>query len=210
MLHHRDGARRLTAAGIRIGSMLLYATVGLASAISGVAVALQLAPLPPTGDYLPPHGGPASAAAIAAVGTDKPARVAAAPPTTALMPAIASTPSAKLASPAPNHTAAPLDERELTFAWGYAQRHPGAAARPAEAHGDRAAARVTKREPRHSAPSRNTIGFAPSRFASELADDPHQALGYAEPHAANGYRIFGRTQSPPGARHRTPSPPPRA
>jgi hypothetical protein len=214
MLHHHNGARRLAATGIRIGCMLVYASVGVASAISGVAVALQLAPIPPAGDYLPPHGGPASAIAVA--DTDKPARVAAATTTAALTPAIVSPfPTGNLASAAPDRAAAPPDERELTFAWGYAQRHPGATARRAEPHGDAAlaGAPVATREPHHAAERphapRKTTGFAPSRMAVQL-EDPHQALGYADPQFANGFHIFGRTQSPPAPHHRTPSPPPRA
>jgi len=221
MLHHHNGARRLAAASIRIGSTLVYASVALASAISGAAVALQLGPVSPIGDFLLPPGGRGPAAAIAATAVDKPRRAAAVVPdaaqmTAAVDPELVSAPAAaQLASPVPDRTAALLDERELTFAWGYAQRHPGATAHQAEPHGAAAfaSARVATGEPRHAAErqrtSRKTTGFAPSRLAVQF-DDPHQALGYADPQSANGSRIFGRTQSPTAPRHRTPSPPPHA
>jgi len=221
MLHH-SGAKSLTARCIRVGSMLVYASVGLASAISGVAVALQLAPVPPTGEYVPPSGRLVPAAAIAATAMDKPARVAAAlpdavPATAATVPVSAPS-AAKVFSPVPP-PAAPLDERELTFAWGYAQRHPAAAAREAESHGAATFARARVRtgatvatggrpaERQHA--SRKTAGFAPSRLAVQ-PDDPHQELGYAAPRSANALGIFGRAQSSPGPHHRNPSPPPRA
>jgi hypothetical protein len=220
MLHDDYGAG--LRAPRRMGSVLVYASVGLTSAISGAAVALQLAA---AGEYFRRPAGAAISAAIAAAPMDKPRLPPAAQTMTAARPGIVSAPSASKPAPsAPTRTSAPLDERELTFAWGYAQRHPGAPARHAEAHVDPAlasaptqgAARVAKSEPRRppkrqhtSAAPRNTVGFAPSRFVAGFQGDPHQELGYTEQRYPNGFRIFDRAQSPPGLRRRSPTPPPR-
>jgi len=226
MLHDHDGAGLRTVRWIRVGSMLFYASVGLASAISGAAVALQLAPASPAGGSFARPAGAATPAGVAAAPMDKPGRLAAVVPsagqaTLAGGRGLISAPSATKSAPsAPTSTTAPLDERELTFAWGYAQRHPDAAASWAESHVGSAFAgartqevtKIAKSESRHRAERqrasparRNTAGFAPSRFAADSAGDPHQALGYAEPHHADGFRIFSRAQSRPGPRHHSPS-----
>jgi hypothetical protein len=189
------------------------ATVGLASAVSGAAVALHLAAAPPAGQYLSRPGVAATPAAIPAPST--------AQAITADRPAIVSEPSAtNPAASVPRPASPPLTERELTFAWGYAQRHPGALARQAEARvvpalasaRTQGAATVLKREPRRpaerqraSAAQGQAIALAPSGFFPGFNGDAHQALGYAEERRANAVRVFSQGDAPPSPRHRNPS-----
>jgi hypothetical protein len=112
----------------------------------------------------------------------------------------------RAASAAP--PASPLAERELTFAWGYAQRHPGAQVRQAEARvaapvasaGSRAApaAKRDSRGPaqrqRPSVAQRETVGLAASGFFPGFGGDRHQALGYTEERGANGLGVSSRAQ----------------
>jgi hypothetical protein len=210
------GAELRTARRTRIGAILVQtgvaATVALASAVSGAAVALHLAP--PPSQYLSRAGGAAAPAAIPAAPTEKPMILADAPSSTALAtiaasPEIASDVSAtdRAASAAP--PASPLGERELTFAWGYAQRHPGAAVRQAEArvvptvasvgaHGAAPAAKRDWRRPaqrrRRSVAQRETAGLASSGFFPGFGGDRHQALGYTEERGANGLDVSSRAQ----------------
>lgn len=189
------------------------ATVGLASAVGGAAVALHLA-APPPSQYLSRSGGAATPAAIAAAPVVKPTTLGDASPSTvqaptAASPEIVSGASAtnRVASAAP--PASPLGERELTFAWGYAQRHPGAAVRQAEARvvptvasvGTRGAAPAAKRDARRpaerqrrSVAQRETVGLAASEFFPGFGGDRHQALGYAEERGANGLGLSSRAQ----------------
>jgi len=62
MLHDHYGAELRAARWI--SSVLVYASAGLASAIGGAAVALQLAAAPPTGEYFPRPRGAATMAAM--------------------------------------------------------------------------------------------------------------------------------------------------
>ena len=189
------------------------ATVGLASAVSGAAVALHLA-APPPGQYLSRSGGAATPAAIPAAPMERPMILADAPPSTAqariaASPELVSDASAtnRAASAAP--PASPLGERELTFAWGYAQRHPGAAVRQAEArvvptvasagtHGAAPAAKRDSRRPAErqlrSVAQRETVGLASSGFFPGFGGDRHQALGYTEERGANELGVLSRAQ----------------
>ena len=114
-------------------STLNAAALLLASAVSGAAIALHLAAAPPIGEHRPLRGGAATPAPVAAaVSIEEPKIVIAEPASTAqasaeAAPAIASDASAtKLAAWMPTRAAPPDAERQLTFAWGYAQRHPEA------------------------------------------------------------------------------------
>jgi hypothetical protein len=113
----------------------------------------------------------------------------------------------------------PPSERELTFAWGYAQRHPEAPARQAEARpapalaGARAqaVAIVPKREARRVAErqraavaQRQSVGVPSSGFFLGFNGDPHQALGFAEERRANRLPAISRVQST-YPRHHGPS-----
>ena len=223
------GADPRTARRTRLGAVLVHAavaaTVGLASAVSGAAVALHLAAAPPAGPHLPRPGVAATPAAIPAAPVETPMIVAGAPSTaqatTADRPAIVSEPSAtNPAASAPRPASQPLTERELTFAWGYAQRHPGAPSRQAEARvvpalasaRPQGPATVLKREPRRPAerqrPSvaqHQAIALAPSGFSPGFDGDAHQALGYADERRANAVRVFSRGNPPPSPRNRNPS-----
>jgi hypothetical protein len=191
------------------------ATVGLASAISGGAVALHLAAGPPPGEYLPQPRSAATAAAIPSVPTEKSMMVVGAPPSAAQArtagPAeIVLAPS--VTNPAlsvPDPASPPLAEHKLTFAWGYAQRHPVAAVRRAEArfaatvasagtHGAAPDAKSDSRRPaerqRASVAQRETVGLASSGFFAGFGGDRHQALGYTEERGANGLGVLSRAQ----------------
>jgi hypothetical protein len=217
MLREYYEAENRMARRTRIGAMLVHAgvaaTIGLASAVSGAAVALHLA-APPPGQHLSRSGGAATAAALPAAPVEEPMILADAPSSTA--PArnaasseIVSNASAtnRPASAAP--TASPLAERELTFAWGYAQRHPDAAVRHAEARvvatvaspGTHRAATAAKRDSRHpaerprrSVAQRETVALASSGFFPGFGGDRHRALGYAEERGANGPGLSSRAQ----------------
>jgi hypothetical protein len=208
------GAENQTARRTRIGATLVHAgvaaAVGLASAVSGAAVALHLA-APPPSQYLSRSGGAATPAAIPAAPVKKPMILADAPPSTtqariAAPPEIVSDANRAASAASP---ASPLAEHELTFAWGYAQRHPGAAVRQAEARvvptvasaGTHAAALAAKRDSRRPAhrqrPSvaqRETAGLATSGFFAGFGGDRHQALGYTEERGANGLGVLSRAQ----------------
>jgi len=206
----------------RVGAALLHAaiapTVSLAFAVTGAAAALHFAAPPRSGEYLP---RPARTAAS----LEKPVVMAALPPSTgperiAAGAENASNRSAAGPAASPPTAASRIPEHELTFAWGYAQRHPGAAARKAEA---RVAALATARrqkaesgskrpprdqpEPRGASPAQRAIaGLAASRFPASADSDPHQALGYTEQRYANGLHVFSYGQSAPGPHQRKPSP----
>ena len=194
----RDGAEIRTARRTKVGAILVHAavvaTMGLASAVSGVAVALHLAAAPPAGQHLAPSRG----AATGALASAAQARTADPP---AIVP---DSPATSPAAPAPLLATPPIAERELTFAWGYAQRHPGARDRQAEARVVPAlanartggAATVPKSEPRRpaarqraSVAQRETVGLAPSEFFAAFDRDP-----YTEERRANGLRVFSRAQ----------------
>jgi hypothetical protein len=162
MLREYYGAELRPPRRTRIGAMLVHAgvaaTVGLASAVSGAAVALHLA-APPPSQYLLRSGGAATAAAIRAAPMENPMILADAPPSpvqarTAASAEIVSDASATNRAASAASPASQLAERELTFAWGYAQRHPGAAVRQAQAQiiptvasaGTHAAALAAKRD----------------------------------------------------------------
>jgi hypothetical protein len=204
-----------TARRTRIRALLVHAgvaaMVGLASAVSGAAVALHLA-APPPGQYLSRSGGAATPAAIAAAPVEKPMIVADALSPTA-QARIAASPDISDASAANRAVSAappasPLSERELTFAWGYAQRHPGVQVRQAEARvappvasaGSRAApaAKRDSRRPaqrqRPSVAQRETVALASSGFFPGYGGDRRQALGYTEERGANGLGVSSRAQ----------------
>ena len=131
----------------------------------------------------------------------------------------------KLAVWLPTRASPPDAERELTFAWGYAQRHPEALARTDDHQvtptlpGGRTqgAETLSKTEPRRppgrpraSIVRRDTVGVAPSGFFADADRDAQQAHSYTEPQNANGARSLRRAQSSPSARHRSLSSSPRA
>ena len=209
----------------KFGTMLVQAgvaaTIGLASAVSGAAVALHLAATPAAGAHISRAGG---AAALAPTPTDKPKVVTGAPstaqastsehPAAGPEPAVASPPAPTAAAAAP-----PLSERELTFAWGYAQRHPGASSRQAEARvvpalggawaqaGPTAPHMEQRRPPqryRGAAARRESAGLAASSLFSSLDGERHQALGYAAERRAYEPPIASRAQSPSGTHQRNP------
>jgi hypothetical protein len=215
----RTGCRtRLVVVLVHAG---VAATVGIASAISGAAVALHLAAGPPPARYTAlPAGAAAAIPAAASHGSmaNAPAPTAAA--NIADAAGIVAAASATDAAPSvPSAASPPPTERELTFAWGYAQRHPDAPARQAEARvgpalastPTRAAATGPKREARRGAeqrasiPQRQAIGGTPSMFFQGFADTPHQTLGYAEDRRANAVRAFSRGNASFDARHHGPS-----
>jgi hypothetical protein len=217
MLREYCEAELRTARRTRVGAMLVHAgvaaTVGLASAVSGAALALHLA-APPPSQYVSRSGGAATPAAIPAAPMEKPMILADAPPSTAqartaASPEIVSDASATNRAPSAASPASPLAERELTFAWGYAQRHPGAAVRQAEARvvatvasaGTHAAAPAAKRDSRRPAPrqrpsvaQRETVALAASGFFPGFGGDRHQALGYTQERGANGLGVLSRAQ----------------
>ena len=221
-------AARRTRLGAMLAQTAVAATIGLACAVSGAAVALHLAAGLPTGEYLPRHRGAATPAAIAPAPMQKPLIAAEASPSAALAnPAesaeVASTASvSSLASAAPRAALPPIPERELTFAWGYAQRHPGAGARQADARvlpalaGARAQAtamastaerrRAAERQ-RAWAARREIVALAPAGGFGSFDRDQRQGLGYTEQQPANGLGVFGRPQPSPGRRHPTHSQP---
>jgi len=194
MLRGHYGADLRAARRTRTGAVLLHAavaaTVGLASAISGGAVALHLAAPPPAGQFLPRSAIGATKAAAAAP-LEKSGLAADAlpsPPQTGaadiVSDAVAATPAAALAA----SVSLPLTERELTFAWGYAQRHPGGPARPAEARaapslaGAHAMApRSVPRRPgerqRASVAQREPIAVAQTASFHGFDGDAHRTLG---------------------------------
>jgi hypothetical protein len=200
------GADLRTARGTRVGAILVHAavaaTVGVASAISGAAVALHLGAAPQVGQYIPRHGGAAAPAAIPAAPVEKPMIMEGAPASTAQARTADSsgiTSDASSTSPAaavPRPASPSFAERELTFAWGYAQRHPGAPARQAEAVASTALASATapKRTARRPAERQRTaiaqhqaVGLAPSAFFPGFNGDAHQALGYAQERHTDGF-----------------------
>jgi hypothetical protein len=217
MLWDPSRVARLTTVSATLLHAAVAPTVSLASAATGAAVALHFAAPPRPGEYLPRPGR-------AATPVEKPIVIAAAPPPTAPARIAAGAEnlsdrsgatSAALAAAAGSR---PIPERELTFAWGYAQRHPGAAARTAETRAPLALATVraqqsaslSKRQPRgqperRRAAQRATVGLAPSRSLAGVDSDPHQTLGYTEQRYANGLRVFRIGQSAP---NRKSSPPP--
>jgi hypothetical protein len=180
------------------------ATVGLASAVSGAAVALHLGAAPPASQHLSRPGGAATPAAVAAALVEKPMVLAGVLPATAQArtagpPEIVSdAPTTIPAAAAPRPASPPFTERELTFAWGYAQRHPGAPVRQAEARvaTPLASATVPKTAARRSAErqrvpiaQRPAVGLAASGFFPGFNGDPHQALGYAGERGTNGFAL---------------------
>jgi hypothetical protein len=216
------GVARLTTVGATLLHAAVAPTVSLASAATGAAVALHFAAAPRTGEYLPRPGR-------AVTSVEKSVVMAAPPPPTVPARITAgaenvsdrsgATPTAWVATAASR----PISERELTFAWGYAQRHAGAAARTAEALGPLAlataraqkAASVSKRQPqrqperrRASGAQRATVGLVPSRSLAGVDSDPHQTLDYTEQRYANGLRVFSDGQSAPNPHQRKSSPPP--
>jgi hypothetical protein len=217
MLREYYGAELRPPRRTRIGAMLVHAgvaaTVGLASAVSGAAVALHLA-APPPSQYLLRSGGAATAAAIRAEPMEKPMILADAPPSpaqarTAASPEIVSDAAATNRAASAASPASPLAEHELTFAWGYAQRHPDAAVRQAQARivptvasaGTHAAALAAKSDSRRpaqrqhrSVAQRETVGLASSGFFAGFGGDRHQALGYTEERGANGLGFSSRAQ----------------
>jgi len=222
------GAARLT----RLGGALLHAavaaTVSLASAISGAAVALHFAPL--IGESLPRHGQAATRAQSTAVSREKPI-VLPVPPTSTVPGRVADSGEAvsdrsgpKSAAPSASAASRPFPEHELTFAWEYAQRHPGAAVRtadagvtpPLETARAQQVASGSKKEPRRrlerqrglGAQRASVVGLASSGVPAGFDSDPHQALGYTQQSFASGLRIFSQAQSAPTLRQRKPSPPP--
>jgi len=187
-----------TAHRTRVGAVLVHAavaaTVGVASAISGGAVALHLAATPPPRPSVPRVESAATQAVVAvgrvensvviadavssvaqAGGADVPAIVS---------NAVAANGASPLAAPAPQ----PLTERELTFAWGYTQRHPGEPPRHAEARaapslaGARATApKTASRHPaerrRMSVAQRGPVAPSPSGSFQGFDGDAHRTLG---------------------------------
>jgi hypothetical protein len=108
---------------------------------------------------------------------------------TADVPALVSTTSATTPATAPSAVSPPPTERELTFAWGYAQRHPSAPARQTEARVVPALTKATvpKREPRRPAERQHGLALqrdgarlAPSMLFPGFARDPERALGYSK------------------------------
>jgi hypothetical protein len=207
-------------------STLNAAALLLASAVSGIAIALHLAAAPQTSEHHPLRGAAATPPAIAAAPMDEPKIVTAELPATGqardeAAPAVVSDASANKLAPWVSTRAAPSGaERELTFAWGYAQRHPEALARTVEPQviptlaGGRTqeAERLSKREPRRppqrhraSTVHRDTVGVATSGFFADVDRESHQAPSYTEPRNPNGARAFRRAQSSPSARHRSVS-----
>ena len=195
---------------------------------------LHLAHAQQTGEHRP-CGSAASSAATAAARVDAPKIVAGPPPSTAqtkdqagdaatpAVPTDAST--TKLAAWVPSGAAPSGAERELTFAWGYAQRHPEALARGAESNAaavlaggpTRRTERLSKREParpagreRAAVVHHDTVGVAPSGFFADVDRDARQAPSDTEPRIAKGARPFGRAQASPNARHRSFSSSPHA
>jgi hypothetical protein len=208
---------RRTRAGAMLVQAAVAATVGLASAVSGGAVALHLGVAPPTGGYAPrPHS--AATAAIAPAPAHNPVLLATTwpsvvPPRPAADAVTLSPPSAIDPPPsAPAAAAPPIAERELTFAWGYAQRHPGAAVRRAEAPvvaalaGARAQATAPSAQRRRAAERhRATIArreidrLSPARSFAGFDPDPHQRLGYADERPTNGFVAADRLRRPAGS-----------
>ena len=228
MLREDYQAELRSARRTKVGVMLVHAAVvvavGLASAVSGATVALHLAEGPAAGQHLA-RPGAATRAVVADRPMEQPMRAAAVVPADARATAVepsrtGSDASADItAGSAPPAASPPLAERQLTFAWGYAQRHPGASARqpetrgiaaPAGARGQGAAmaahSQVRRPAERHaSAAQGRAVAPDPSGFFSGFAGDPHQAFAYAAERRGNGAREFDRAQPPPSPRHHSSS-----
>ncbi len=197
--------------------MLVHAavvtTVGLAAAVSGATVALHLAVVPSAGDDIARPGAAATRMRVPATLVDKPTMPAGAPaPSAQTMPvsATATASDSAAAGPAdlvPRSVSPAMTERELTFAWGYAQRHPGTSVHAATT--TEATAAAPKIQPRPSAArqrlpvaQREAVGLARSTFLAGFDRDRHQALGYAEERPAIGFGVFNRPSSSPSGPRR--------
>ncbi len=214
----------------KIRATLAYAAVAgvvaVASAVSGATVALHLAG-PAAAPYRPRPSVAATASPIASSPMLTPATAAELPaPQVQIGPTAAAIAPAADAASAPAPTARPasppIAERELTFAWGYAQRHPGASAHQpdprlaaafASAASERTAAAAKKhpgRPPqrRQPAPQREGAGFASAMFPT-FDREPHQALDYADDRRLNGSGVFTGPQPPSRPRLRNASQPSR-
>ncbi len=194
----------------KVGAMLVHAgvaaTVGLASAVSGAAVALHLAPVPPAGPSV--VRAVTARTEVSAAPVEKPVVFAEAlqstvQPRTAGSSAAMTESSARSPAALPAPASAPIPERQLTFAWGYAQRHFGAAARPPEAPVGLAGARAvgaviapkrarTAERPRASGAQRETVGSASPESFFAFGGARHQASGYGDQRRANASGMWSR------------------
>jgi hypothetical protein len=215
-----------------VGSLLVStlnaAALLLASAASGATIALHLAAAQTT--ERPPLRA-ASPVAIAPAAVDQHdivtggLRSMAQAGDEAGPGTIVDVSATKLALWTPSAAAPSVAERELTFAWGYALRHPEALARTVEPNvtpapvgaPTRRAERISKAGPRRpperqraSVVQGGTVGVAPSGLFADVDRDVHQGPSYTEPQKANGARTFRRAQSPPSAPHRSLSSSPHA
>ena len=198
--HHGCGVASQRMRPLRAG-MLGATAIVLVSAISGSTVALHLAgPAPPLEygvKYLIRRAKTQAAVLPVARGdtpklvTNDPPPMAqrAGPTTDGFASAAASNAVAPIAEPASSS----IPDRELTFAWGYAQRHPEAQSRFRQTHVTSAVAMPTRRAAtRHlnskARPGRERQGPAiterGSHIFAQLDSDPHQALAYADPEIA--------------------------
>jgi hypothetical protein len=209
----------------RPGSLLVTvlnaAAILLASAISGAAVALQLASPSPSLDYDPmrvvlhaetqaPPGPEALGDATTLVASSPPPVAQPKDSTTVRPASLPATCNAVAPMPAPVSPASPsIPERELTFAWGYAQRHPEAQLRYRELRITQAVARsIGEAADRNSnselrlgagrQPASNVSSQAQRVFA-QFDAGPQQAFAYAEPETARRISFRLKRARTPGA-----------
>lgn len=199
MMLGRDYATEFhTSRPTRAGALLVHAAVaaivGIVSAIGGGAVALHLAAAPPAGPFLPRFARAAAQAVNATAPVQTSVLIADPMPSLTQagavdVPAIVSNAAAanaaiSLAAP----PSQPLTERELTFAWGYAQRHPGGPSPQAEARAPASLASARPRAPknasRHTAErqratvaQRGPFGPSPSGVFQGFDGDSRRTLG---------------------------------